>query len=147
MRPTTRSNPWSSPSGLPFTPTLSTDPANTGTPERPNRIGSGILANPTINDWFNAAAFTVPALYTYGNTARNILTGPPLADWDISLFKNFALPWREGMMVQFRGEMYNFTNTPPFGQPAANIQVSKTVGKVLSAGPARSAQLVLKVIF
>jgi len=133
-------------SGPPFTPLLSTDPANTGTPERPNRIGNGSLPNPTIGLWFNPAAFAVPAAYTYGNSGRNILMGPGLFDWDISLFKDFRLPWREGMKVQFRGEAYNFTNTPPFGLPVTNIQTS-TVGKVLSAGAARSVQLVLKVLF
>jgi hypothetical protein len=134
-------------SGPPFTPTISTDPANTGTPERPNRIGSGIRPNPTISRWFDAAAFTVPSAYTYGNSARDILTGPGLRDWDVSLFKDFKLRWRERMKVQFRGEMYNFTNTPPFGLPQTNIQTPATVGRVLTAGAARSAQLVLKVLF
>jgi len=133
-------------SGMPFTPTLSTDPANTGTPERPNRIASGGLPNPSINLWFNVPAFTVPAAHTYGNTARNILNGPGFADWDFSLFKDFKLSRHEGMKLQFRGELYNFTNTPAFGLPVSNIQAA-TAGKILSAGSARSVQLVLKVIF
>src|SRR5262249_10167902 len=134
-------------SGPPFTPSLSTNPSNTGTPNRPNRIADGSLPDPTINRWFDAAAFVLPAAYTYGNSGRDVLTGPGLANWDISLFKDFRLPWREGTKVQFRGEMYNFTNTPPFGLPVTNIQSPATVGKVLRAGPARSAQLVLKVLF
>jgi len=85
--------------------------------------------------------------YTYGNSARDVLTGPGLKNWDISLLKDCKLPWREAAKLQFRGEMYNFTNTPPFGLPVANIQTTATLGRVLSAGPARSAQLVLKAIF
>jgi hypothetical protein len=134
-------------SGPVFTPTLSTNPANTGTTERPNRIGNGALPNPTVNLWFDPTAFTVPPAYTYGNSARDVLTGPGLKNWDVSLFKTFALPWREGMKIQFRGEMYNFTNTPPFGLPVATIQTPATVGKVLTAGAARSGQLVLKILF
>jgi hypothetical protein len=34
--------------GLPFTPSIETDPANTGTPMRPERLGSGILPNFTF---------------------------------------------------------------------------------------------------
>ena len=134
-------------SGMPFTPALSTDPANTGTPERPDRIENGGLSDPTINEWFNVAAFRVPAAYTYGNSGRNILNGPGLVDWDGSLFKNFILSSSpEGMRAQFRGELYNITNTPAFGLPVLNIQ-TPTAGRILSAGSARSIQLVLKFIF
>ncbi len=52
-------------SGRPFTPTISRDVANTGIGgQRPNRIGSGELANPTIAQWFDKTAFTLPANYT-----------------------------------------------------------------------------------
>ena len=49
-------------SGLPFTPTISRDVANTGaTDQRPNRIGSGKLENPTLDAWFDKSAFVEPA--------------------------------------------------------------------------------------
>lgn len=134
-------------SGLPFTPTISTDQANTGRPQRANRIGSGILANPTINDWFNLAAFALPPQFTYGTSARNILTGPGLKDWDFSLFKTFVLSqWHEGIRAQLRGEFFNFTNTAPFGLPDANIQ-DPSAGRILSAGAPREVQLALKILF
>lgn len=134
-------------SGLPFTPTISTDQANTGRPQRANRIGSGALANPTINEWFNLSAFTLPAQYTYGTSARDILAGPPLRDWDFSLFKTFTLsPAHEGIQAQFRGEFFNFTNTSAFSNPDADIQ-DPTAGRVLSAGSPREVQLVLKILF
>ncbi|MGH9326612.1 MAG: carboxypeptidase regulatory-like domain-containing protein [Terriglobia bacterium] len=134
-------------SGLPFTPIIGTNPANTGTPQRPDRIGSGILASPTINEWFNVSAFAIPAAYTYGNSARNILNGPPLHDWDFSLFKTFVLSQRhEGIRAQFRGEFFNFTNTPYFGQPETTIGTA-SAGQVLSAGAPREVQLVFKILF
>ncbi len=72
--------------GLPFTPVESVDSSNTGTTERPNRIGSGILSSgQTINNWFNIAAFAVPAAYTFGNSGRNILTGPGATNIDLGL--------------------------------------------------------------
>jgi hypothetical protein len=134
-------------SGMPFTPTISTCQANTGQPQRADRVGSGILSNPTINEWFNVSDFTVPAQYTYGTSARNIFNGPGLSDWDFSLFKTFTLSQaHEGIRAQFRGELFNFTNTPAFGLPDGDIQ-DLTAGKVLSAGAPREVQLVLKILF
>jgi hypothetical protein len=130
-----------------FTPTISTDPANTGTTERPNRIASGRLSNPTINEWFDVSAFTVPTLYTYGDSARNVLTGPKLKNWDFGLFKTLALSRvSERVRLQFRGEFFNFTNTPAFGLPVTNIQ-SPAAGKFLSAGAPHEVQLSLKLLF
>lgn len=134
-------------SGLPFTLVPATDPANTGTPMRAERLASGILPNPTINEWYNVAAFTTPPLYTYGNAARNILNGPGERNWDFSLFKNFPLSrLREGSSLQFRGEFFNFTNTPYFGQPGTTIGTA-SAGKILSAGAPREVQFALKFLF
>jgi Carboxypeptidase regulatory-like domain len=135
-------------SGPVFTPSLSTDPANTGTQMRTNRIGNeGKLSNPSIQDWFNVAAFPVPAEYTYGNSARNVLTGPGLKDWDMGLFKTFVLPHLgENTKAQFRYEYFNLTNTPPFGLPEGDVQ-SPSAGQVLSASAPREAQVSLKILF
>lgn len=133
--------------GIPFGPSIGTDPANTGRSMRPNRIGGGKLDNPTIYRWFDATAFSVPAAYTYGNCGRNILTGPGLRNWDFGLIKNFDLSrLREQLRVQFRAEFFNFTNTPAFDLPAGNIQTA-TVGRILSAGLPREVQFGLKLMF
>jgi hypothetical protein len=131
-------------SGLPFTPSISTDSANTGTSRRPDRIGSGQLANRTLNLDFDPTAFRVPAAYTYGNSGRNILYGRGFTNWDFITVRNFHL--RETAMLQFRAEFFNFTNTPAFGLPVTNIQ-STTVGRILSAGEPRDVQLALKLLF
>ena len=131
-----------------FTPTLSTDPANTGTVMRPNRIGSrGRLSDRTIQQWFDVSAFPVPAPYTYGDARRNVLTGPGMKDWDAGLFKSFSLSdLSQSAKVEFRGEFFNATNTPAFGLPDANVQ-DATAGRVLSAGSPREAQLSIKLAF
>ncbi len=134
-------------SGLPFTPSMSTNPVNTGNAQRPNRIASGGLPNPTISRWFDVAAFPVPAAFMFGSSGRNVLKGPGLVNWDFSLFKDFNLsPKSDRMRMQFRGEIYNTTNTPAFGLPVANVQ-APNAGAILSAGPARIVQLALKVFF
>jgi hypothetical protein len=131
-----------------FTPSIATDPANTGTTMRPDQSGNGNLGNRNIQHWFNYAAFSVPAPYTYGNASRNTVTGPPLKDWDLGLSKSFPIGhlWEETQRLQFRGEFFNFTNTPPFGLPDAGIQ-DATVGRVLTAGAPREVQFSLKVLF
>lgn len=131
-------------SGGAFTPTISTDPSNTGTSKRPNRIGDGGLPNPTIDRWFDLSAFQVPAQFTYGNSGINILRGPGLVNWDAGFFKNFRL--QERMRLQFRAEFFNTTNTAHFANPTVNIQ-SPTAGRILSAGTPRQIQFAMKLIF
>jgi hypothetical protein len=132
--------------GLPFTPAIATDPANTGTPMRPQRLGSGKLSNPTINEWFDYTAFAAPSCFCYGDTARNILSGPGLRDWDFSLSKEF--PIRERLRIQFRAEFFNLTNTPAFGLPNTDVQAGPGVsGAIFTAGAPREVQFALKLYF
>ncbi|MEN6533006.1 MAG: TonB-dependent receptor [Bryobacteraceae bacterium] len=134
-------------SGAPFTPSISTDRANTGRSYRPDRIGSGKLDNPTIVKWFDASAFALPALYTYGNSGKYILDSPGTRNWNIGLLKDVPVrPLGERAFVQFRAEFFNFTNTPAFGGPTTSIQ-SSSVGKITSAGSPRQAQMALKLSF
>jgi hypothetical protein len=106
-------------SGLPYTPTISRDVANTGVgSQRPNRIGSGSLANPSLAAYFDKSAFVVPAAYTYGNSGGDILRGDYSGTVDISLFKQFSLT--ERMKLQFRAEVFNLPNAAYFNAPAVN---------------------------
>jgi hypothetical protein len=131
-------------SGLPFTPSISTDSANTGTSRRPDRIGTGELTTRTLSRDFDVSAFRVPAAYTYGNSARNILYARGFKNWDFIAVRNFRI--KEPLMLQFRAEFFNFTNTPAFGAPVTNIQ-SATAGQILSAGEPRDVQFALKLMF
>ena len=131
-------------SGLPFTPSIATDPANTGTSLRPDRIAKGTVDERTLVRDFDPTAFRVPAPFTYGNSGRNILRGRGFKNWDFVALRNFR--FREQANLQFRAEFFNFTNTPAFGNPVTNIQ-SATVGRILSAGEPRDVQFALKLSF
>lgn len=131
-------------SGFPFSPTISTDTANTGTSLRPDRIGKGTVEGRTLSRDFDPATFRVPAPFTYGNSGRNILYERAFKNWDFIVLRNFKL--HERLALQFRAEFFNFTNTPRFGRPVTNIQ-SASVGKILSAGEPRDIQFALKLIF
>ncbi|HWD98534.1 MAG TPA: hypothetical protein VG345_05845, partial [Bryobacteraceae bacterium] len=131
--------------GLPFTPGLQTATVNTGTGSRPDRIASGVLSNPTINLWFNPAAFATPAQYVYGNAGRDILFGPGRTNLDASLFKDFHPV--ERLTAQFRFESFNILNHPQFGQPNASIG-NGAVGTITSTvGNPRQMQVALRLVF
>jgi hypothetical protein len=121
---------FSAKTGLPFTPVISSDNANTGIgSQRPTVVGNWALANPTPNLWFNPAAFAIPTKYTYGNSGRNILRGDNLLELDLTLEKNFV--FSETRRLQFRAEAFNITNTPTFAVPGATIG-SASAGVVTS---------------
>ena len=133
-------------SGRNFTPTISRDQANTGVGgQRPNRIGSGKLDNPTLNLWFDKTAFVLPAQYTYGNSGGNILLGDSYKNFDFSVFKRFKLT--ETSTLEFRCEAFNLTNTTSFSTPNT-VTDTAAGGRVTSTfGSARRMQFALKYRF
>ncbi|MDX2180780.1 MAG: carboxypeptidase regulatory-like domain-containing protein [Bryobacteraceae bacterium] len=133
-------------SGSPFTPTTGRDSANNGRTTRPDRVGTGTVDNPTIDRWFDAAAFVNPAAFTFGNSGVNILRGPGSVNLDGILSKSFPLG-RESRYLQFRFEAFNVFNHANFGQPNANINQPAQVGRIFSAGAPRILQLALKLYF
>jgi len=140
-------------SGSPFSPALTSPVANTGTFSRPDRICSGKLSHPSVNEWFNTSCFTTPALYQFGNSGRNPLYGPGTDTLDFSIFKNTFITQDKNRYLQFRTEFFNILNHPQFNNPNASIG-SPVAGTISSAGdPAdfsrtsRQIQFALKLYF
>ena len=97
--------------------------------------------------WFTTASFTPPGPNLLGNAGRNTIRGPRLTNYDLSLFRNFALT--ERFRLQFRAEAYNLTNTPHFSNPTGNAS-SATFGIISStnaAYPNRQLQGALRLMF
>jgi len=133
-------------SGLPFTPVISGDRANTGVSnQRPNRSGNGALDNPSTSRWFNVDDFAIPGLYTYGNSGRNILRADHLITVDMTLKKNFA--FSEIRRLEVRAEAFNIANHATFSAPNATIGAAAagTITSTLNAG--RTLQMALKFYF
>ena len=140
-------------SGFPLSVRSPADYSNTQSANpRPDRTCNG--AGPkTVSNWFDTSCFTVSALEAaltagtprFGNSGRNILDGPALANWDFGLLKNFKLG--ERFQLQFRAEFYDATNHPYFGYPHMTIG-SSTTGVISSqAGGPRDIQFGLKLSF
>jgi len=130
--------------GVPFSVTFTSTVL--GWPSsRADIVGNPELSDPGIQRWFNPTAFAVPAPFTYGNSARNLLFSPGFFNWDTALFKNTQLT--EKLRLEFRAEFFNILNHPNFGVPASNISVPATVGRISSASDPRDIQFALRLLF
>jgi len=133
-------------SGRPYTPTISRDVANTGVGgQRPIRLGSGQLTNPTIAQWFDKTAFALPVNYTYGNSGGDILREGRFKNLDLSLFKQFQ--FNERTRLQFRAEAFNLTNSPSFAAPGTNIDTASGGVVTSTISTPRNVQFGMKLTF
>ena len=129
--------------GTPINPFYYTeDFANTGTPNRPNVVPGQALGSPaggqTVAHWFNTAAFSNPAPYTYGNAGRDIIPGPGNEVIDLALHRRFQV--RERLSLELRGEAYNSLNHPNYGIPGPYPDLTSIFGVILSSGSPRRIQ-------
>jgi hypothetical protein len=132
-------------SGFPFDVSYPGDAQNSGTANRGDRIASGKVDNPNIDRWFDQFAFVASAPGVFGNTGRNVLTGPGATNFDFILAKQFTMPW-EGHSLQFRFESFNVTNTAHFGQPNSGLRGPATA-TINQADDPRRIQFALKYMF
>ena len=65
--------------------------------------------------WFNTAAFSTAPQFTLGNASRNPVRGPGYRNLDLALIRRVPLP--AGNALELRVEVFNVTNTTPFGAP------------------------------
>jgi hypothetical protein len=138
-------------SGFPITLFAGTDRSQTaiGYDHVDYNGGSPFASGPCANlapcaAYLVPAAFTTPALGTYGNLAKGAVRGPGLVNTDLGAFKNFA--FRERWNVQFRAEFFNVFNKANFNNPGTAIN-SGTFGLITSGRDPRIGQLALKVRF
>ncbi|MGA3129724.1 MAG: carboxypeptidase regulatory-like domain-containing protein [Terracidiphilus sp.] len=127
--------------GIPFTPTTSSNGSDLSQSEAlqcycgfewlPNQVASASVPHPSVNEWFNPAAFATPTPGTFGNIRRNTLTGPNWRDLDLSMGKTFLL--MEGMKFEIRADSFNFFNHPNFQNPSAATGTGVVGGGVITA--------------
>jgi hypothetical protein len=131
--------------GFPLSVTTATNNTDSfGGGQRPNLIGDPHVADPTIDRWFNTAAFSQPAPFTFGNVARTMpdLRAPGIANVDATVQRNLLVTG-EGRRIQLRAEFYNLANHANFYAP--NTQLGNpNFGVITNAMAARSVQLAVK---
>jgi outer membrane receptor protein involved in Fe transport len=109
--------------GPPYTPRLGTFDFTAGGANRPDRIGKGTLAAPTVDQWFDRTMFPpVPAgAYRFGSSGRNILDGPGTINVNAGLSRRFRFD--EFRALQVRLESQNLPNHPNFNLPETRVDI------------------------
>jgi hypothetical protein len=153
-------------SGTPFNPVFNNDNAGVangvaGAGARPDLVGnprSGPFPAPDpgfARVFYNSNAFTTPAGLTFGDVGRNILRNPRHTNFDMALFKHFAI--KESVAFEFRAEAFNVFNHTEWnniagGGGAAGGDGNNTLGnpgflQVGSTHLSRILQLGAKLLF
>jgi len=134
--------------GMPVTALLALDNANVGTTnnQRPNVNGNPNSGAPHApQEWFNTSVFSIPAIYTFGNAGRNIITGPGLFTVNLNVARRFKLS--ERLNLEVRAEGFNMTNHANFMLPNAVQPGSPTFGTISQASDPREFQFGVKLDF
>jgi hypothetical protein len=122
--------------------------------ERANIVSGVPLKNPAWNGdpahapYINAAAFTRPEPFTFGDSPRDIpwLRTPPELNEDVTLGKQFPL-FGEGRYLEFKASAFNIGNRVRFGAPDTGVE-SPTFGIINSqANNPREIQLNMRLVF
>jgi len=143
-------------SGFPLTLSFTTvdgaDITGGGDPAAPALTGDINSGSKTLQQWFNTSAVARPARGDAGDSGRNVINGPGVNNWDITLFKNISMGGAR--VLQFRWEIYNVFNTVQFLDvdraarfDAAGNQVNARFGQVISARTPRIMQASLRFNF
>jgi hypothetical protein len=113
-------------SGEPLPISVAVNTSNSfGGGQRPNRTGVSAnldgSAQSRLNGWFNTAAFSLPAPFTFGNASRTMpdARSHGIANYDFTVFKNTKITERVGL--QFRTEIFNLFNRVRFGYPGTSL--------------------------
>ena len=137
-------------SGLPFTPNINGDSANTGNGNN-GYMTADVIGDPnkiskrTPAKYFNTAAYAAPLPFTFGSAGRNSLRSAGYWNLDTSLFRKF--PFGERYQLEIRGEAFNIFNHPTLGTPDSNFS-DANFGRVTStASTERQLQLGAKFTF
>lgn len=118
---------------------------------RPNLTGVSPVEHGSVlsrlNNYLNAAAFSQPDPFTFGNTPRTLsnVRAPGYHNLDFSLFKNVSITNR--VNAEFRAEAFNLFNQVQFGFPNTFLS-SQNFGVIsYQANSPRQIQLAVKVLF
>lgn len=136
-------------SGTPYTPRVAGAAADvargTSGTLRANYNGQPIQVNdPTIDLFFNTAAFSVPATGTFGSASRNVIIGPGSRQLDAQFARDIRLGRTRVLTINLTAS--NLLNRVNYAAIDAVVN-SPTFGQVLSVRPMRSMQAAVRFRF
>ena len=126
--------------------------------QRPNQVlanGYSDRSGGPLTQWLTSAAFSLPALGSYGNLGYNAFVGPSTWSFDMALSRTFNL--REMQRLEIRAEAFNVLNSfrpgcapDASGCPAGGVNTtlnSNTFGQIRNSLDPRIMQFALKYEF
>jgi trimeric autotransporter adhesin len=102
------------------------------------------IANPSIDQWFNTAAFTVPLAGAFGSSPRNIITGPGSKDLGMTFNRQVQLGANRSVNINMR--VNNILNLANYSGVDTNVN-SPTFGQIRNVTGQRRATLNLQFRF
>ncbi len=123
-----------------------------GTVNRPD-VSGGTKGQKKQTAWFNASAFSSPTAPWdgghndgFGSAGKDAVVGPGLFNWNIALFKSFALTSHEGPRFEFRVESFNTFNHTEFQNLDTTLE-DKNFSQTTSTYDPRTLQFGGKFLF
>jgi hypothetical protein len=126
-------------SGTPFS--ITGDAGFLQTPNVSNQMADkvkpSVAVHPgNVNNYFDTAAFqdvkvscgSPPCPVRFGDAGWDSVRGPGIFNTDLSLMRTF--PIAERLRLQFRGDVFNLTNTPHFANPGGDVNNSFSFGTI-----------------
>ena len=100
------------------------------------------LTNPTVDEFFNVNAFTIPPPGQYGDSSRNTIVGPGARQLNALFQRDVRLSPNRTLTLQLNA--LNLLNTVQWASVDTNVN-SATFGSVLSAKPMRTVTLTARM--
>ena len=113
----------------------------------PKNPGGSAFSRYASGQWFNTSCFTQPGAFGYGNQPRADagMRTQGIANWDVSLNKNFKMTERYNL--KFSSEFFNFFNRTQFASPNSQL-ANAQFGKITATrNTQRLIQLALRFSF
>jgi len=119
---------------------------NTGQGSFPDRVGDPASGIPPASDLssssyakfgINPGAFVLPEGLTFGDAGRNNIRNPSRLNFDMGLFKHFAI--KESTALEFRAEAFNVFNHTQFALSSAATAGGITSAMTCTGGADNSA--------
>jgi hypothetical protein len=102
------------------------------------------IANPTLNEFFNTAAFAIPAAGTFGTSGRNVIIGPGSHVVNAQFTRDVSLGRNRSVSINVNAS--NLLNTVNFAAIDTNVN-SPSFGQVLAVNGRRTVRVNLRFRF
>lgn len=119
-------------SGTPITITASGSSLNApGNSQFANQLVSRVHifgGHDSTHPYFDPTAFSAITTASFGTASRGSVRGPGFFNWNLGISRN--LRFADRYEFRIRGEAFNLTNTPRFGNPGSNVSSVTTSNSI-----------------